>query len=126
MSNIEYRARADWASNKITLSVMALSTPYTGASMFFDLSPEQAERLAVDLQTSVKLFRDLESAAQQDLAPRTIYQKGCRIRLKNNPLAQGITINDVPQQATGIPVLWDCQEFHTPVMAMVDQIEVIP
>lgn len=70
MSNIEYRAREDWASGKITLSVMALSTPYTGASMFFDLSPEQAERLATDLQTAVKRFKDLDAAAGKDLAPK--------------------------------------------------------
>lgn len=177
--SIEIHAREDWTANRITLHVFASGTPYTGAQIYVDLSPEQAERLASQLLEQVKRFRELDKGVERDLKPkfapgtkvrhkashhegvvldlksdipgyivvrfpdagccsespdgleiipeRTVFHKGCRVRLKINHHVQGVTVNDVPLHAIGTPVLWDePQDPGTPVMMNVADIEAVP
>lgn len=75
---IEFRAREDWTASRVSLWITVLEKPNVGGSLFFDLSPEIAERLAQDLLTAVKRYRDLEAAVEKDLKPKL--KEGMRIR----------------------------------------------
>lgn len=105
--SIEIHAREDWTANRITLHVFASGTPYTGAQIYVDLSPEQAERLASQLLEQVKRFRELDKGVEKDLAPKSMFRKGCRVRMKIGGKAHGTVAVDTTTNSTQIPVVWD-------------------
>lgn len=119
---IEFRAREDWTANRITLWVTMLEKPNVGASMSFDLSPEIAERLAQDLQTAAKRYRELDKSAQRDLAPK--YRDGQRVRYKLNPAYEGTIKSQCPDNAEEVYVQWD-RDMHGTVLANKSMLEEI-
>ncbi len=68
--SIQIRAYEDWTLSRICISAYAFGSPDKGAAVHLDLTPDQAERLAAQLTESVKRYRDLDAAAEKDLAPK--------------------------------------------------------
>ncbi len=116
---IEFRAREDWTASRISLSVVVLEKPNVGGSLFFDLSPEIAERLAQDLLQAVKSYRDLDKRLEKDLAPKTMFQKGCKVHMKMSAQSRGTVSEDTKNTTRQIPVLWD-DEATLPRVSWVD------
>lgn len=108
---IEFRAREDWTASRITLWVTMLEKPNVGASMSFDLSPEIAERLAQDLQTAAKRYRELDKSVQRDLAPK--YRDGQRVKHRLTPAYEGTIKRQDEDNKENVYVMWDRDPYGT-------------